>query len=127
MKLVSISFNAIPRLPGVRPGDLVTIDCDKPKDALRGWRIAIRGQQIFLISPPGWERDQSRARDARGPIAVFEVPRADVALEWQANPEELEALYKGGKYESPPFGPPPTIDPSKPLLAQVPPGQMGDA
>lgn len=129
MKLLSITFKATPRMPGVRAMDLSTIDTEKPGDSLKGWRLSIRGQQVFFISPRGWVRDQNvKRRDALGPITVFEVPRAEVCLEWQGGPEELEAMIKGGKWESPPFGPPPRpIDETKPLLEQIPAGQMGDA
>lgn len=130
MKMISISFNAVPRLPGVRPGDLITIDCARPSEALKNWRVQIRGQQVFLISPPGWVRDQNiKARDPKGPVTVFEISRADVAFQWEApTPEALEAVLKGGKYESEPFGfSPAPVAPDKSILSQVPAGQVGDA
>ncbi len=129
MKLLSISFNAVPRMPGLRPGEVSTIDVVKPNDAIRGWRLSIRGQQVFFISPPGWQRDheKNRNRDPHGPITVFEVSRADVTFQWQGTPDELETILKSGKYDSPePFGGLPPIAADKPLLAQVPPHQMGD-
>lgn len=128
MKLLTITFKATPRMPGVRASELSTIKLREPGDALKGWRLSIRGQQVFFISPPGWVRDQNnKRRDAGGPVTVFEVPRAEVYLEWEGSAEDLEALFKGGKWESPPFGPPPkALDPAKPLLEQVPPHQMGD-
>lgn len=128
MKLASLSFNAVPRMPGMRPGDLTTIDVDKPGDALLGWKLALRGQQVFFISPPGWQRDRSAKRDAKGPVTVFEVPRSEITFCWTGAPDEIDAILKGGKYDSEPFGWQPTpIEPDKPLLAQVPAGQMGDA
>lgn len=130
MKLVSISFKAIPRMPGVRPNDLVSLVCDKPNDALRDWRVAIRGQQVFFISPAGWDTDRSvrRQLDGAGPVTVFELPRAEVFFQWQGTADELEALFKGGKYESPPFGwQPPTVVADKPIIEQIPLSQMGDA
>lgn len=129
MKLLSISFKATPRMPGVRAQDLTTIHTDKPGDALIGWRVSLRGQQVFFVSPPGWMRDNSmrKRRDPNGPVTVFEIPRGDVYFEWQGSTEELDALFKGGKWESPPFGPPPApLDATKPLLEQVPTHQMGD-
>lgn len=128
MKLLSITFRAIPRMPGIRADALSTIDCEKPHDALKGWRLSLRGQQVFFISPPGWVRDQNnRQRDPSGPVTVFEVPRAEVCLEWKGAADELEALFKGGRFESEPFGPPAKpIDPTKPLLDQVPAHQIGD-
>lgn len=129
MKLASISFNAIPRMPGMRPGDLATIETAKPGDALLGWRISIRGQQVFLISPPGWDRDRDRSkkRNPNGPTTVFEIPRAEVTFQWTGSADEVEAILKGGKYDSEPFGPPPELASDKPLLEQIPSSQMGDA
>lgn len=126
MKLLSITFKATPRMPGVRASDLSTIDTEKPGDALRGWRVSVRGQQVFFISPPGWVRDQNvKKRDPNGAVTVFEIPRAEVCFEWQGAADELEAFFKGGKWESPPFGPAPRpIDTSRPILDQA---QMGDA
>lgn len=131
MKLASLSFKAIPRLPGVRPGDLVTIECDKPTEALKGWSVSVRGQQVFLVSPPGWVRDQSvKNRDMKGPVTIFEIPRAEVIFMWSCMPDEVEASLKGGKYDSEPFGPPPAplipIDAEKSILAQIPPNEIGD-
>lgn len=125
MKLLTITFKATPRMPGVRANDLTTIDTSRPGEALKGWRISLRGQQVFFVSPPGWVRDQSiRVRDPNGPVFVFEVPRADVYFEWQGLTDELDALFKGGKWESPPFGPPPQpIEEPRPLLDQH---QIGD-
>src|SRR5678815_5073322 len=104
MKLVSISFNALPRMPGMRPGDLITIECVKPGEALRDWHISIRGQQVFLVSPAGWSRDRTSARDPKGTVVVFEVPRADVTFQWQGSADEVEAILKSGKYDSEPLG-----------------------
>lgn len=134
MKLVSISFCNTPRMPGLRPTDLGTIQIDKPGDALKDWHLVIRGSQAFFISPPGWTADHSSRRVPKdksglcvvhGPIALSEM-----YLEWRATPEELDTFYKNvGKYESEPFGyvPPLPVDADKPILDQVPPGQMGDA
>lgn len=128
MKLASISFKVTPRLPGLRPGDLVTIDLDKPGDALVGWKLSIRGQQVFFISPPGWVRDRAAKRDAKGPVTVFEVPRAEITFCWTGSPDEVETILKGGKYDSELFGWQPTpVAADKPLLAQVPSSQVGDA
>lgn len=128
MRLISISFKAIPRMPGVRPGDLATINCDKPSESLRGWRIAIRGQQAFFISPQGWLRDQNiKTRDIKGQVTVFEMPRTEVFLQWETDPDELDILTKGGKFESPPFGWMPTaVLGDKPIIEQIPASHMGD-
>ena len=133
MRLLSITWSSTPRLPGLRPSDLGKIDCDKPGTALEGWRVSVRNAQIFFISPPGWNRDQSiRIRDACAPRTVFgPVPLADVYLEWNTESDaDLQALLKGKiEYESPHgFGwRPAPINTDKPILEQIPPGQMGDA
>lgn len=129
MKLAGLSFNAIPRMPGMRPGDLATINCDSPGDALKGWRVALRGQQVFFISPPGWDRDRDRTkvRVPNSVVTVFEVPRAEVTFQWLGEAAEVEAILKAGKYDSEPFGPPPALASDKPLLAQIPTSQLGDA
>lgn len=128
MKLAGLSFNAIPRMPGMRAGELATIDCAKPGDALLGWRISIRGQQVFFISPPGWSRgDLQKQRPSNGSITVFETSRAEVTFHWTGAADEAEAILKGGKYDSEPMGPPPVLAADKPLLSQVPSSQIGDA
>jgi len=131
MKLVNITFGSIPRLPGLRPADLGKIDCDKPGEALRGWRLVLRGQQAFFISPPGWVQDQSdKRRDSAGPVTVYEMDRSEVLMHWHLGPgdAELETFFKrSGKWESPPFGwRPAPVASDKPILGQIPDGQMGD-
>ena len=122
MKLVAVSCNTIPRMPGMRPGDLITIECETTTGPMKGWRISIRGQQVFFISPRGWVRNADARRDPDGPLTVFEVPRSDVTLQWGGNPDELEAILKSGKYDSEPFGPPPP-PPAPPAVAT----ELGDA
>lgn len=125
MRLLSITFKATPRMPGVRASELSTIKTDAPGDALKGWRVSIRGQQVFFISPPGWTRDQNaKARDHSGAVTVFEVPRPEVYFEWQGASDEIEGVLKGGKFDSEPFGPPPRARATTPLT--VPAHQMGD-
>ena len=132
MKLITITFGNTPRLPGLRPAETGHIECDKPSDALRGWKLVIRGQQIYFVSPPGWVRDQNqKRRDGKGPVTVHgPVPMNDVYLQWQAEDAvELEAVLKTGKpWESPAFGwQPAPVAADKPILEQIPVGQMGDA
>lgn len=131
MKLLNITFGNIPRLPGLRPTDLGKIDCDKPSEALRGWRLALRGQQAFFISPAGWTQDQTdKRRNPNGPVTIYEMDRADVLLHWHLEPGEkaLDEFYKkGSKWESPVFGwKPAPVASDKPILDQVPTHQMGD-
>jgi hypothetical protein len=130
VKLLSISFGTTPRLPSLRPTELGRIDCLKPSEALKNWRLILRGQQAFFVSPPGWVPDLSIHRhDPNGPVTVHELPRAELLLQWQAtDAKDLEDVFKSGKYESPPFGwTPAPVEADKPILAQVPAGQMGDA
>ncbi len=134
MKLISITWGTTPRMPGLRPSDTGRIECDKPGTALDGWRVSIRGTQIFFISPAGWNRDQSvKTRDASGPRVVFgPVPTSDVYLEWHTESDaEVTALTTSKvkmEFDSPPFGWRPTvIAADKPILEQIPAGQMGDA
>lgn len=131
MKLISITFGTTPRLPGLRPVETGHIECDNPSAALAGWRFAIRGTQVHFISPPGWHRDQAQKRDAKGGITAYgPFPIGDVYLQWQfTNEAELATLLKGKlEFDSPPFGwKPAPVESDKPLLAQVPAGQMGDA
>lgn len=134
MKLVSITWSSTPRLPGLRPSDTGRIECDKPGTALEGWRVAIRGTQMFFVSPAGWNRDQSiKSRDPQGTRTVFgPIPTGDVYLEWCAESEaDVDKLLKPGskiEHETPPFGwRPAPITTDRPILDQIPPGQMGDA
>ena len=123
MKLASLAFNAIPRMPGMRPGDIATIDCAKP-GAFTGWRVAIRGQQVFFISPTGWDKDANKRAGSR--VTIFETSRAEVTFQWVGSVDEVEAILKGGKFDSEPFGPPPELVKDKPLLEQIPASQLGD-
>lgn len=131
MKLKSVTFDRVPKLPGVRAGDLSSLDCDNPPVPLRDWKIMLRGQVVYLVSPPGWTPGETRnpERDSKGPRVVYEMPRANVYLHWLTVDDlDVEALMKGGKWESEPLGwKPAVVEADKPILAQVPPGQMGDA
>lgn len=132
MKLISITWSSAPRLPGLRPSDTGRIECDKPSEALKGWRVSVRGTHLFIISPRGWNRDQSiRTRNESGPSTVFgPIPVSDVYLEWLAESDaDVQTLLKGKlEFESPVFGwmPAPIVS-DKPILEQIPAGQMGDA
>lgn len=132
MKLNRITFARIPALPGIRAGDLSTLDLENPAAPLRGWRLALRGPHVFLISPPGWNaRNQTTptARDPKGPTVVHQIPATDVFLHWEGDAVEIESMLKGNfsKFESQPFGPPPSAEPIKTPAAPIPPGQTGDA
>ncbi len=132
MKLISITWSTVPRLPGLRPSDTGRIECERSGTALDGWRASVRGTQLYLISPNGWNRDQSvKTRDLTAPRTVFgPIPVADVYLEWSATTEaDVTALLDGKlKFDSDVFGfRPASIESDKPILAQIPPGQLGDA
>lgn len=131
-KLKKITFDRAPKWPGIRAGDLTTLDCDNPPTQLCDWKIVLRGQTVYFVSPPGWTVGENRAtrqRDPKAPSVVYEAPRDGVFLEWHATGEaDIEALMKGGKFESDPLGwKPLPVEADKPILAQIPPGQMGDA
>jgi hypothetical protein len=130
-KLKAITFDRAPKIPGIRAGDLSSFECDNPPATLRDWKIVLRGASLYFISPPGWKVGDLRpqARDAKGSIIVHEVPRDDAFLQWAAADDaDVEAVLKGGKYESEPLGYKPVpVEADKPLLAQIPPGQLGDA
>lgn len=132
MKLISITWSSTPRLPGLRPSDTGRIECDRPEGPLKDWRVAIRGAQLYFISPNGWNRDQSvKSRAPDAPRTVFgPIPANEVYLEWLTESEaDVAALLKGKlEFDSPPFGwrPAPLVT-DKPFLEQIPPGQMGDA
>lgn len=128
MKIKSITFDRSPRIPGLRAGDLVTVECDNP-GALVDWRIVLRGPTLFLISPPGWCTKPRSQWDAKGPIVIAQMPLEHCSIQWFAEGEaDIEAVLKGGRYDAPqPLGWRPPVVEEKSLLGQLPPGQMGDA
>lgn len=131
IKLTGISFGVTPRIPGVRSGDLAAVDCDNPSTALAGWRIILRQQSVFFISPPGWlpaNAGRPSERDAAGPVIVHEVPRSEAYLQWQDTDGDVEAFLKfTSKYESQPLGwKPAPFEAPRSILAQIPANQLGD-
>ena len=132
IKLAGLTFDRSPRIPGVRAGDLISIDFDTINSGpLVGWQISIRPGALFFISPPGWENRNATSphtRDPKAPVNVYEVPRTDVFLHWTCDITEVPEVLKSGKYDGAPLGPPPIIiEPSKSILATLPPSQRGDA
>jgi hypothetical protein len=129
MKLRKIVFNRAPaRIPSVRAGDLTELDLDNPPQALYGWRISVRGQSIFLISPPGWDWSNSTsptARDPKGPSLVVEVPRAETFLFW-GEVDDVEAMFKNTRFDGAPLAGKVIVTGEGPILANIPPGQLGD-
>lgn len=129
LKLQALTFGNVPRFPGLRASDLITIECDKPQEAMKDWRIIIRGATVFFVSPPGWTPGKTKREWKGDTVTVYEVPRADVNLQWGGSPDDIEQMLKGNnKWETPPLGlkPPSAVPEVLPGLA-VPPGQMGDA
>lgn len=131
MKLKKIVFDRVPKLPGIRAGDLTSLDCDNP-GPLKDWRIILRGPAMYLISPAGWTHTENRGvqRNPLGPSVVYEIPRTDVFLQWEASDAiDIETVLKGGKYESEPLGAKPAlvVDAGKSILSQIPASQVGDA
>ena len=131
MKLISITWRNVPRMAGLRAGDTVRIDCDTPPSPLKDWKAVVRGSQIFFVSPAGWSRDQSvKTRDTSGQRVAFgPIALSEACLEWCAESDaDVAALIDGKlKHDSPPFGwrPAPILT-DKPILDQIPQGQMGD-
>lgn len=131
LKLTGITFYETPRIPGLRPGALSSINCEEPHQSLIGWRVVVRGQIVAFVSPPGWSisnRDRPHVRDPKGPMYLYEVPRTTVCLEWLGDEAAIDVISKGGRFEAllGPRTPIPVAD-DKPILSQIPAGQMGDA
>jgi len=125
MKLKAITFEKAPMIPGLRAGDMITIKCDEPSDAMKGWRAMLRGPALFLVSPPGWAPND-RAGAPGLPCRVHEIARSQCYLHWEG-PDNFDEKSIA-KYTSEPFGRPAPIDtPEAPsLLAQLPRHQQGD-
>ncbi len=133
IRLTGFSFGVTPRIPGVRSGDIASInDVSNPPAALKDWRLAVRGGAVFFISPPGWtpaNQTRPKDQDPAGPVIVHEIPRSEIYLQWDSDENDVEIIAKTvNKFESKPFGwkPAPIVD-DKPILEQIPPGQTGDA
>lgn len=128
MKIKSITFDRSPRIPGLRAGDLVTVECENPPEALKDWRVVLRGAMIYLISPPGWCGKPRSQWDKNGPVTVAEVPRDHCCVQWTAESnDDIEAVMKGSRFDAqPPLGFKPAPVEEKSLLSQIPPNQIGD-
>ena len=127
LRLNSITFNHAPQIPGIRQGDLVTIKCHEPANAMKGWRAILRGPALLLISPPGWMPGRPpHDWDPKGACTMHEVARSNCYLHWSGTEVDSEEILKG-KFVSPPFGPeakpPEVIFTAAPVLD---PSQIGD-
>lgn len=127
LTLLSITFKNAPRAPGIRPGDMSSIDCDNPTGPLQGWKARVQGPSLFLISPPGWKTGKKPGEwDPKGPSQIIEVARGECYFTWSGTEADLENITKT-KFETPPFGPPLVVKPPKGgLLAQLDASQIGD-
>lgn len=104
LKLYSITFEKSPRIPGLRPGDMITIECENPIGAMKGWRALLRGPSLFLVSPPGWKPNTISTGSQFGePSLIHEVPRSSCYFHWVGDDADVD---KVGKFSTPPFGKP---------------------
>jgi hypothetical protein len=131
LKLTKVTFEHTPRIPGLRAGSVSELDIDNPPTPLLGWSVHVRAHAIVLVSPRGWTSNENRAtkRDPNGPITIHEIPRAGSYLHWIGDEADVEAVLKGGKYDTPnPLGwRPAPVEADKPILSQIPASQVGDA
>lgn len=75
------------------------IEIDNPPPKFRGWRIAIRGPKVMLVSPPGWlpaNATSPAVRDPKGASRVVEVPYSKCVPIW----EGVDAIDRPEKYDS---------------------------
>lgn len=128
MKLMAITFDRAPRIPGVRPGDLSTVDCSNPTAALKGWRFLLRGPSVFFVSPPGWMTGRPpHDWNPKGDCSVHQVPMADCFLHWSGDPAEIDTVLTKGKFDSPAFGSElPVQEPPVSLLSKLDKKDIGD-
>lgn len=140
MRLEKIRFMTRAYLPGVPPGEGTELDLAKPPEAMRGWRVHVRGPEIAFASPPGWsannlfrdgktgaQESEDGTRMIAGPRVVHTMPRDLVRLQWSSptacdertgaiddKPHE-KALNEALKsYTSEPMGPPlPVAEPEE--------------
>lgn len=127
LKLEKITFIKICAIPGIRAGDLSELRCDNPAEVWRGWRVALRGASVILISPRGWMPGRRPAEwDPADPAVIHEVPRSNCIMHWTGLDQDVEDIVKG-KFISPPLGAPLEKVEPRSLLAQLPPQPEGDA
>lgn len=102
MRLAQITFLSAPPCPGLRPGNLISINCDDPPVPLRGWILHVRTAFVYLVSPPGWRVGVNEDQwDPKGERRMFEISRPSVVLSWGGDVPELEGV---AKFTSEPFG-----------------------
>jgi hypothetical protein len=130
VRLAGFTLDRAPgRLPGIRAGDLTSVDLENPPQVLFGWNFIVSGNALFMVSPPGWHPSNATLpnnRDAKGPTMVYEIPRDTVFFHWKGSTKELETVLKGERFETGAIGPKKEDMPA-PLLAKIPANQIGDA
>jgi len=82
--LAMIPKHGLP-FPGMRPGQLSTFEVGRGKFA--DWRVHVRGPQVFLESPPGWQVSGAIDRTSTK-RRVFELPRNEVFLCWDKGEDD---------------------------------------
>ena len=82
-RLISVQFNASsPPLDGL--GTITRIKIREPEDRFRGFQVCARGPIVYLVSPPGWNREiQFVTYDAKGPRRIWEIPRSQVNMQFE--------------------------------------------
>lgn len=92
MKLVSVQFSGSPL---EYLGNVLRVRINDPEDRFRGFRVAVRGPVVYLVSPPGWRQGQPlHTFKKNGPVRAWEVPRAHCQLMFDemASIEEIDKL-----------------------------------
>jgi hypothetical protein len=88
VKLLSITLPETPR--GLRGfPDHIDLTGATPNlpSLYREWTVAVKGPQVRLVSPPGWQRDGNRQGKERW---IIEYARERCSLQWSATDGELE-------------------------------------
>lgn len=99
LKLKGVTFEAAPKMTGVRSGPLGEINLSN--EQLRGWQIIVKGAMVVFVSPKGWKSGKlPREWDREnGPVTVHESPRASCHLQWETDstdPQEIAAAIAKG-------------------------------
>lgn len=116
IKLVAISPPAIPGSLGA----LGIVVCADPTPKMRGWRVAIRGPAVFLISPCGWEPGKALPLlDKSGPRRIVEVPRSECVMQWET--DDVAEIEKLQRFDAPAMG---VVEEAEDLEALTAPGKI---
>lgn len=112
IKLVSIVFHHPMRSGPLRDGFVDVLRLE-PAHRLAGWRLQIKGPDVALISPPGWEDGRpAHTRDPRGPRMVYVVPRMSCTMTFSSDDDAID-FAKIQQFTSEPFGrPAQTVEPA---------------